>query len=49
MLYKDKTESNLNEIYTDLKGNKSKLLDDRKIPFQFSNDLIWLLIDTIIN
>ena len=49
MLYKAKTESNLNEIYIDFKGNKSKFLDDCKIPFQFSNDLIWLLIDNIIN
>ena len=48
-LRKDKTESNLNEIYSDLKENKSNLLDDSKIPFQFSNDLIWLLINNIIN
>ena len=33
MFRKDKDESNLNEIYTDLKENKSNLLDDSKIPF----------------
>ena len=33
LLRKDKTESNLNEIYLDLKENKSNLLDDSKSLF----------------
>ena len=44
-----KTESNLQKIYKDLLDNKSNLLDDDIIPFKFSNDLIWLLSNNIIN
>ena len=48
-LRSSKTESNLQKIYKDLLDNKSNLLDDDIIPFKFSNDLIWLLSNNIIN
>ena len=38
-----KSLSVLEKIYEDLKANKSSLYDNNKVPFQFSNDLIWLL------
>ena len=38
-----KSMSSLEKIYEDLKQNKSSLYDNNKIPFQFSNDLLWLL------
>ena len=48
-LRSNKTESNLQKIYKDLLENKENLLDNDIIPFQFSNDLIWLLINNIID
>ena len=44
-----KTESNLQNIYNDLTENKNNLLDNDIIPFQYSNDLIWLLFNNIID
>lgn len=44
-----KTESVLQKIYKELIENKSNLLDNDIIPFQFSNDLIWLLCNNIID
>ena len=44
-----KTLLNLQNIYKDLQENKSNLLDDNIIPFQFSNDLIWFLSNNIID
>ena len=44
-----KTESNLQKIYTILKENKSDLLNNDIIPFQFSNDLTWFLCNNIID
>ena len=45
----NKTESNLQKIYKDLLDNKSNLLDNDIIPFQFSNNIIWLLSNNIID
>ena len=50
-----KSESSLEAIYQDLNTNKSLLFNNNEIPFQFSNDLLWLLkkykikIDTQLN
>ena len=44
-----KNETILQKIYNDLIENKSNLLDNDIIPFQFSNDLIWLLCNNIID
>ena len=38
-----KSISVLEKIYEDLKQNKSSLYDNNVVPFQFSNDLLWLL------
>ena len=38
-----KSISVLEKIYEDLKQNKTSLYDNNKIPFEFSNDLLWLL------
>ena len=41
--------SDLENIYKLLEENKSNILDDNIIPFQFSNDLIWFLSNNIID
>ena len=44
-----KTLTNLENIYKDLSENKANLLNNDIIPFQFSNDLIWLLTNNIVD
>ena len=46
---KEKNTVSLNLIYEDLKQNKNNLYDNDLIPFQFSNDLIWLLVNNLID
>ena len=43
-----KSLPSLEKIYEDLKANKSSLYDNNVVPFQFSNDLIWLLQNNLI-
>ena len=45
----NKTESNLQKIYQDLLEKKDNILDNDIIPFQFSNNIIWLLSNNIID
>ena len=44
-----KNESNLLKVYNNLVENKNNLLDNDIIPFQFTNDLIWLLFNNILD
>ena len=44
-----KNVSNLQKIYNDLVENKNNLLNNDVIPFQFTNDLIWLLFNNVID
>ena len=44
-----KTLPILEKIYEDLKNNKDNLFNNEIVPFQFSNDFIWLLKFNIIN
>ena len=44
-----KNINNLQKIYADLIENKSNLLDNDIIPFQFSNDLIWIISNHLID
>lgn len=46
---KEKNIANLNLIYEDLKENKDNLFENDSVPFQFSNDLIWLLVNNLID
>ena len=44
-----KNLTNLQKIYDNIKANQQNILDNDVVPFQFTNDLIWLLFNNVID
>ena len=47
-LREQKSETVLDKVYQDLRSNKASILDNNTIPIQFSEELIWFLLNFII-